>query len=217
MVPVLVMLAAATACGKFQRLEKRAEKVPTIGTFQFAAVPAGVYRVGSVEGGPREQQRDVETGGFWISTTEVTEKQFGRSRSRHPVANVTAEEARAFCRHLSETSGTRVRLPTEDEWEIAARGGVRGARYPWGWGDASDRAVFSAKRSARAGATPANGYGLFDMAGNVAEWCGTESNAAARGGNWADRDPRQLEVFRRISPEDGYRGLDVGFRIVVEN
>lgn len=221
----LILTAMSVAsCGKFQSLEKQAEKVSlrqgsgqaTIGTFEFVAIPAGRYRVGSVEGGAGEQPREVETSGFWISTTEVTEKQFGGEGSQCPVANITIEEAGAFCKRLSEASGKSVRLPTEDEWEIAARGGVRGARYPWGWGDPVGRAVFAAKRSRRVGTYSGNGYGLRDMAGNVAEWCGKEANAVVRGGNWADRDLRQLEVFRRVAPEPGYRGLDVGFRIVLE-
>ncbi len=179
-------------------------------------MPAGRYRVGSVEGGDDEKPRDVEARGFWIGTTEVTEKQYGLGRSRRPVSGLSLAEAQAFCQKLSTMSGRRVRLPTDAEWEIAARGGIVGARFPWGWGKPEDLAAFNEKGSKRVGAYPANGYGLFDMAGNVAEWCMAESGAVVCGGNWADRDAHQLEVFRRVRPAADYRGRDVGFRILLE-
>ena len=142
---------------------------------------------------------------------------------RQAVAEVTAAEAEAYCRWLSRKWGGSVRLPTESEWEAAARGGVDGAPYPWGWGgQPQERARFDAEGPAvRGGTFPANGFGLVDVAGNLAEWCAAEPQGpngqrAARGGSWAERNPEFLKIeHRQWFPAD-YRGRDVGFRALRE-
>ena len=140
-----------------------------------------------------------------------------RGQGRRPVAHVSRDEAVEYCRWLSAKSGVTVRLPTEDEWEWAARGGVVGARYPWGWGAPEGKASFRARRVARVGGFEPNGFGLYDVAGNVFEWCATSNGeAVVRGGSWAERDDASLHVFRRVTLPQDYRGADVGFRIVAE-
>ena len=143
--------------------------------------------------------------------------------ARQAVAEVTAAEAEAYCAWRSRREGRRVRLPTAAEWAWAARGGVDGAPYPWGWGgNPTERARFDADGPARRGGThAANGYGLYDVAGNLYEWCAAEpaspaDRRAACGGSWAERDPRRLEVGHRQDFPAGYRGRDVGFRALRE-
>ena len=146
-----------------------------------------------------------------------------RGLARQAVAEVTVAEARAFCAWHSRKSGRTVRLPTEAEWEAAARGGVDGAPFPWGWGGKpAELARFDAEGPARRGGRfAANGFGLYDMAGNLYEWCAPapglpEGACAARGGSWAERDPERLKVEQRqLFPAD-YRGRDVGFRMLRE-
>ncbi len=205
------------AGGCFQRLENPPQKVPTIGKIAFAEIPAGRYRLGSVEGRDAEQPRDVETPGFYIAVTEITEAQMKGGRSDRPAAEISLDDAREFCRALSAQSGRTIRLPTPDEWEIAARGGIKAAHYPWGWGFPKGQAVFDERGPRRVRSFDANGYGLFDMAGNVAEWCVTSGFVAVCGGSWADRDPKSLRVFSRHLIDPTYRNRDVGFRVVMEN
>ena len=125
------------------------------------------------------------------------------SRTDHPVTHVSWNDARAYC----EWSGTR--LPSEAEWEFAARGGLEGAQYPWG--DELEPAgqhrmnVFQGEFPAHntradgwdgtspAGAYPPNGYGLFDTTGNVWEWCADRFSPAAYANSPA-ADPRGPET-----------------------
>ena len=115
-------------------------------------------------------------------------------RSRHPVVHVAHEDARAYC------TWRGARLPTEAEWERAARGGLEGARYVWGqtfapgyanvWqGDFPTRNAQrdGYVRTAPVGSYRANGFGLFDMAGNVWEW--TSDWYAPRYDPKADENP----------------------------
>jgi len=93
----------------------------------------------------------------------------------HPVVNVSWRDAAAYCRWLSERTGRSFRLPTEAEWEKAARG-TDGRQYPWG--DEFDPAKCNTREGGPGGTTPvgqypegASPYGALDMAGNVWEWC----------------------------------------------
>lgn len=212
----------------------------------LALVPGGRFVMGGSEARPPRELRRIEMPAFRIGLYEVTVEEWAaclndggqppypgspqlarsgdrfrpkRGTSRKPAAWISLADAQAYCRWLSDRAGLRARLPTEAEWEYAARGGLEGARFPWGWGAPDGRACFHAGDTRRVGAFPPNGYGLHDMAGNVFEWCAPEdpeSNPAARGGSWSERDPRFLRVYTRVEFPADYRNADVGFRIVVE-
>jgi len=147
-------------------------------------------------------------------------------RGDHPVVQVSARDAAAFCAHYG------LRLPTDAEWEFAARG-FDGRRYPWGDelpGQPSDVANFGTEaccapsdadgyaRTARVMSYPSglSPFGFADMAGNVWEWTssafpGRPGTVALRGGGWGN-NPYCLRVsYRHENPPD--IGLDmVGFR-----
>lgn len=143
--------------------------------------------------------------------------------SAQAVAEVTWAEADLYASWRAEKTGRQIRLPSSEEWEWAARGGLDGAPYPWGWGgDPRRMAQFDASGPAdRGGRFPANGFGLEDIAGNLYEWCAPSetdpaTSATACGGSWAERDPSVLDVSHRQEFEKSYRGRDVGFRLLRE-
>ena len=140
-----------------------------------------------------------------------------------PVVSVSWFDARAYCAWLSEALGEACRLPTEDEWEWAARGGLVGARYPWGDEEPEERDADYARLWLRGpepvGRRLSNRYGLFEMCENTHEWCenwhdGKETRRASRGGSW--RHARKVSACgarSSILPEFKY--ADYGFRVAI--
>jgi formylglycine-generating enzyme required for sulfatase activity len=146
----------------------------------------------------------------------------------HPIVNVTWDEAQAYCGWMGG------RLPSEEEWEYAARGRLEGRLFPWGDefnGQANALLTVPAEtweETAPVGSFPPNGFGLHDMAGNVWEWTASlhrPSHDSAppqdgyerrtiKGGSW-NNAPRQLRVSDRAGLSRGGRhNLYVGFRCV---
>lgn len=163
-----------------------------------------------------------------------------RDRGNHPVTLVDYGDAVAYCRWLASRISMPVRLPSEAEWERAARGGVEGRRYPWGDTFDPARANFLARgRDKRhhgttpVGACGRNGFELADAVGNVWQWVDdwydpdyyARSSARnprgpslgllrlVRGGSWVTSDPAMLRcAYRHKVPPDSY-AYSIGFRI----
>ena len=126
------------------------------------------------------------------------------TRARHPVTHVAHADAEAFAVWAGRT------LPTEAEWEYAARGGLEGARFAWGEEEFPDGRVMANtwhgefpwqnlggdRRTSPVGAFPPNGYGLYDMTGNVWEWTcdrfDTAESERCCGGSSRERYPRNV-------------------------
>jgi formylglycine-generating enzyme required for sulfatase activity len=222
---------------------------------ELVEIPAGWFWMGWEDGVPGERPRHrVWLDAFAIATTPVTNAGYAEylaatgaspppfqadarlADPAQPVVGVSWDEAVAFCRWLSERAGAHHRLPTEAEWEKAARGGLEGARYPWG--DAPPAAVFPGARLPLpgppcVGGGPANGFRLTDLSGCVHEWCldwhadgyyavtperspegppdGTRR--VSRGGAWRHQVPWS-PVAHRSSLPPHLRYSDYGFRVV---
>jgi len=161
-------------------------------------------------------------------------------RADHPVTLVRFDDALAYCAWLAAQTGQPIRLPTEAEWEKAARGGLGGRPYPWGDDLDSSRANYLPDPSLKAmhgsqpvRAYPPNPYGLYGMAGNVWEWVADWYDPAyyaasppqnpqgppsgrlrvVRGGGWLSADPHHLRCSHRHKvPPDTY-SYGIGFRV----
>ncbi|HOC41962.1 MAG TPA: SUMF1/EgtB/PvdO family nonheme iron enzyme [Thermoanaerobaculales bacterium] len=184
----------------FRELARAAEPAPGLRRISgrdgklMVWVPTGSYRMGATpdDGAAAYDEHpshDVTIGGFWLDSTEVTNAEYRRcveaeactppqrtssfddpELADHPVVWVTWFQASAYARWAGK------RLPTEAEWERAARGGTS-TRYPWGgdWEPGIANAIETAGRdqfgeTAPVGTFPANPWGLLDMIGNAAEW-----------------------------------------------
>ncbi len=168
-------------------------------------IPPGGFQMGSDNRNNNEKSlHSVYLDGYWIGKYEVTFDQYdqycedvgiakpddeGWGRARYPVINISWLDAMAFCRWLSKKTDNNFMLPTEAQWEKAARG-TDGRLYPWGNSlPSDDKANFEkgnanfVKRAKQAesrliyttpiGSHPkgSSPYGVLDMAGNVYEWC----------------------------------------------
>lgn len=231
------------------------EKNLTQVSLKVVRLPGGSFERGCVKGdswcsADEQPRRTILLSPFWIGKTEVTVAHFrvfskttgtptpeqpSWSSDNYPVVNVTWDEALAFCRWLGG------RLPTEAEWEYAARGGTAGTQYPRGNDITHDEANFDGVggtdqfvKAAPVASFPANGFGLYDTLGNVWEWCldwyqedyythspdrdpqGPESGQkkVVRGGSFTS-DPGRLRLSYRSSLKPAERWLFTGFRCVI--
>ena len=184
------------------------------------------------DGGYNEKAR------WWDGLQERVEEPYdpGWTEPNRPRETVSWFEATACCRWLSDRLGYEVRLPTELEWEKAARG-EDGRDYPWGdeyragYANVDEKATKAGptylQQTTAVGLYPhaASPYGAEDMAGNVWEWClnrydnpeQTESGGneprALRGGSWGF-DPDFARASFRLRNGPGARGSRLGFRVV---
>lgn len=183
-----------------------------------------------------DPERVPYVAGFWLGKYEVTQGQwlqimgnnpaaFPKGAS-HPVEQVSLPDVRAFLDKLNARGAAKFRLPGWNEWVFAARAPYR-AKYAGG-----DRAgVLAWHKGNSGGSTHAvggkrpNGRGLYDMSGNVSEWCGGDASdppghppgdqlfAAYRGGSWDD-PPQDLSSSALTLDRPDFRLNTVGFRLV---
>lgn len=229
-----------------------ADRVP----LEAVLIPAGRFRMGSPE---TERGRDSDEGPvrdivlpapYYMGRYEVTQEQYeavmGTNPSqfrgpRHPVESVSSFEAQEFCERAARRLGREVRLPTEAEWEYACRAGTTtpfstGDRLGSGDANLDGRAGNGVYRGAMVdvGTFPPNGFGLYDMHGNVGEWCADfydprayESSGTMavpfspsrpervwRGGAYND-PPRRCRSANREHYNPGGRDSCRGFRVVL--
>ncbi|MDZ7268641.1 MAG: SUMF1/EgtB/PvdO family nonheme iron enzyme [candidate division KSB1 bacterium] len=237
----------------------------TAGTPQTAAL--GDFIIGKYEVTNREYLAFVEATGkhfpewmdagskyHYLTGSDGFYKQLGPALHDpdHPVVGVSWEDAVEYCNWLSQNRPEKYRLPTEAEWEFAARSGGMDTKYSWGngppqltrggnvadealkkvfpdwpviWRNYDDRHAFTAP----VGKFGANALGIYDMTGNVWEWCsgwfatanGPAQNGVPvplgnerviRGGSWSDT-PARLQISYRRGIAPSFRSNNLGFRV----
>jgi eukaryotic-like serine/threonine-protein kinase len=222
-------------------------------SMELVRIPAGKFLMGSPE---NEKDRHAEEGPrhevtiskpLFLGIHEVTQEQYeavlGQNPSRfkwaaNPVENVSWNNAVEFCKRASEKTGKRFRLPTEAEWEYACRAGTK-TRFNFGDDDEglNDHGWHSGNSESKThpvGQKKPNAWGLYDMHGNVWEWCadwydekyyGRSPKAdptgpaggksrALRGGSWLVL-PGACRVADRRGSDPDTTGDYFGFRVAV--
>ncbi len=262
----------------FVPMEEAVWREPITG-MEFVRVAGDCFQMGSPSGESGRYKdegpvHEVCVDGFWMGKYEVTNAQYRRFKSGHnskdyagnslngnnqPAVYVSWDDAKAFAGWLNRQNGGRYKfkLPTEAEWEYAARAGTSTARY---WGDDPDDACgyanvhdqtskrinkFSWKHhscddgyaaTAPVGRFKPNAFGLYDMLGNVWEWCediydkgaygkhnrsnpvitSGGSGRVIRGGSWSG-GPRDVRSADRDGADPGGRIVNLGFRLLRTN
>jgi len=220
-------------------------------------IPAGWFWMGSESG--QENERPVHRvwiDSFYLAACQVTNAEYDRflnatasdvpplwndpnfNHPEQPVVAISWFDAVTYSEWLSAIGGRKYRLPTEAEWERAARGGVEGNLFPWGDGPAESLSNYAQRW--KTGPEPVarcapNGFGLYDICQNVHEWCsdwyqpdyyanslernprGPEAGErrASRGGSWR----HHIKVTRcaaRSSIPPQFRYADYGFRLAAD-
>ncbi len=212
-----------------------------IAGMEFVYIAPGTFVMGSPEGEQGRKQdeliRQVRiVNGFYMQTTEVTQGQWklvmGNNPAKFigcgadcPVENVSWLDAQDFISRLNAMDAdNEYRLPTEAEWEYACRAGTRTSYF---WGD-----NVGPGKPLPVGSYQKNPWGLYDMHGNVWEWCSDtyapykdglnngllyekdDSRRVVRGGAYFDPAESCRSANRCWDPED-YRVMDIGFRLVL--
>lgn len=223
---------------------------------EMVQIPGGTFQMGRSDGDIKERPvHPVEVQTFWMDKTEVTDGEYyefikatGHVPPKHwtggrplpgtemmPVRFVDLEDAEAFAKWRSKRENLNYRLPTENEWEYAARNGQKGNSYPWGneWNAASTVMGVEDSEPSKVGSKPQgkNIWGVLDLIGNVWEWTSSEISAypgsdvevqkrpekriVLRGGS-AHEDALKLKITAtfRVDVAATQKEKTVGFRLV---
>ncbi len=259
MIRIKLLILAITLLSTLTLL---AQKEPTM-----VLVKGGTFTMGSNKSEPDERpQHKVTLSNYYIGKYEITVKQYKEyckaTRKRmpanpqkewyeqhdmarkpwvwkdnYPITNVTWTDAAGYCKWLSKKTGKKYALPTEAQWEFAAKGGTSSKKYKFSGGDNPkqvswfDETTYE-KGPMAVGRLKPNELGIYDMSGNVWEWCsdrygryskGKQKNPKGpskgsfrviRGGSWYYVE-EMVKVTTRDGPYPHYTNFNYGFRVVI--
>lgn len=226
--------------------------LPTGQSFTMIYVEGGSFMMGctSEQSDCESDERPehwVKLDSYYIGETEVTQELWtavmGSNLSffkgdQRPVEHVSWSDCHDFIKKLNSLTGKKFRLPTEAEWEYAARGGKKSKAYKYSGSNTLDNVAWytnnSGKKTQNVGTKLPNELGIYDMSGNVNEWCqdrkgwdyysiSPQANPTGpssglhrvyRGGSWSDND-QNCRVATRNSSELSCRIGGYGFRLVL--
>jgi len=214
---------------------------------EMVFVQGGTFTMGCKDGETDELPiHEVTLSDFLIGKTEVTEKQWrtitGNNTSGFencddcPVQYISWNDIQDFLQKLNQITGKNYRLPTEAEWEYAARGASKSKGYTYSGSNTIGNVAWYGDNSGleihKVGQKQPNEIGIFDMSGSVWEWCedlygtytsesqtnpkgpSTGTSRVYRGGSW-NYDAKYCRTMIRNKWDPGSRGLSVGFRLVL--
>ena len=220
-------------------------------TFNMIKVDGGTFTMGATpeQENPHqfeEPTHQVTLPSYYIGETEVTQELWkavmGNNPSNFkgdnlPVENVSWEDSQTFIGKLNDLTGKRFRLPTEAEWEYAARGGNRSNHTQYSGGSRIDDVAWydgnSGSKTHSVKTKKPNELGLYDMSGNVWEWCqdwydsygskaqtnpmgpDSGSHRVGRGGSWLGYSGRYCRLSHRNYYSPGGRVSNLGFRLAL--
>ncbi len=222
---------------------------------EMVKVDGGSYNMGDLLNLGVDNERPVhrvKVNAFCMAATETTVLQWktyceatghpmpgqtleGGYLDDHPIVNISYDDIQSYCDWLSEKTGKVCRLPTEAEWEFAARGGLKGKGYKFSGGQSIETIAWqesNCKSSQEVAAKKPNEVGIYDMSGNACEWCADwfapysseeevdnpkgPSNGktrVVRGGGWFSKANNCRNTTRSYSlPNNANSGI--GFRVV---
>lgn len=209
---------------------------PTLGA-RFALIPTGTYIMGSADNDPEREVSEVQrqitiSQSFYMQTTEVTQGQWRRVMGNNPsyfkscgdgcpVEQVSWNDVQEFIIRLNQQEKTyKYRLPTDAEWEYAARAGTttrfHSGDYPSDLSNAGWYSSNSGSSTRPVGQKVPNSWGLFDMHGNVYEWVQniiSDSDYMIRGGCWGGDAHSCRSAYRVVLVSSDIRLNSLGFRL----
>ncbi|MEM6634033.1 MAG: formylglycine-generating enzyme family protein [Bacteroidota bacterium] len=228
------------------------EKLPESPSFEMILVEGGTFQMGGDDKEARDNEKpihQVQVRSFYMGKFPVTQSLYesimGTNPSEfkgpnNPVERVSWEDTQEFISQLNQKTGKNHRLPSEAEWEFAARGGIYSEGYLYAGSDRLKDVGWYKGNNEPRGTKPVgrlleNELGIHDLSGNVYEWCeddfhnsyqGAPTDGSAwmdqpkwgrsrvlRGGGW-DVNARYCRVSSRARNSPGYRVNGVGFRLV---
>jgi formylglycine-generating enzyme required for sulfatase activity len=228
-------------------IQTKKTQTSEIGAIEMVTVQGGTFQMGSNDETPGEKPvHSVTVSSFMMSKTEITQAQWmsimGSNPSEHkncddcPVEQVSWTAVQDFLNKLNEKTSKHYRLPTEAEWEYAALGGIKNKGYKFCGSDNLNDVAWNAENSGgishQVAKKKPNSLGLYDMSGNVWEWCSdwygsysgnpqtdpkgpeTGTDHVIRGGRWSGDAANCTASFRfHYAPEN--RNFGLGFRVVL--